>query len=351
MPPDTEYARRNTLVIVWRVTEACDLGCPFCAYSRHLRRPRGYANPDQILALGALLSQYAAAYSRDILVSWLGGEPLRWPPLFDLAHIFKHAYGLRLSATTNGTALNSPAVRQAIVADFDELTLSLDGLGAVHDSLRDAPGLFEQLRANIAVLCELKAQRNSGLRLRGNTILMRDNIHAFANLCHLLADWGIEELTFNALGGRDRPEFYPDHCLLPEQMTEFRAALPALRAALAPRGLTLLGSDAYLDRLSASVINYQLPITNCSPGQSFLFINERGFLSPCSFTTQGYGIHLSELCSSEDLHRLPALFAQRQRHQTLTPCYDCPSTQVFGKFASSQNQFALIREIRGKNDH
>ena len=332
----TKSVIRSSLVIVWRVTEACDLGCGFCAYDRHLRRSRSHADPEQVLAFGALLSQYAAQHPRDVLVSWLGGEPLRWPPLFNLSHAFKHDYHLRVSATTNGTALNSPIVRQKVAEDFDELTISIDGLGVAHDSLRDAPGLFAQLRAGIAALRELKARRNSGPRLRVNTILLRDNIHAFADLCHILADWGIEELTFNALGGRDRPEFYPDHGLLPEQLTEFRAALPAVRATLALRGLNLLGSDAYLDRLSASTLNSQFPITDCHPGQQFLFIDEHGFLSPCSYTTHGYGIHLSELRSPEDLHRLPALFAQRQSRQRLAPCYDCPSTQVFGKFSSLQ---------------
>ena len=191
------------LIIVWRVTESCDLGCSFCAYSRYLRRPRGHADPEQVLAFGVLLGQYAAKYSRDILVSWLGGEPLHWPPLFNISHTFKHKFNLRISATTNGTALNSDKVRHATVEDFTELTLSLDGLETMHDQLRAAPGLFEQLHANTAALCELKARFGHGPRLRVNTILMRDNIHAFADLCHTLADWGIEELTFNALGGRD----------------------------------------------------------------------------------------------------------------------------------------------------
>jgi len=326
----------SKLVVVWRITEHCNLGCHFCAYSRRLRRPRGLADSDQVLAFGALLGQYAAASSRAILVSWLGGEPLRWPPVFEISHIFKRNYHLRLGVTTNGAALNSPTVRQRLVEDFDELTISLDGLGAVHDQLRGAPGLFERLRANIAHLSALKAHVGYGPRLRVNTILMRDNIQDFEDLCRMLAEWGVEELTFNALGGRDRPEFYPAHRLLPEHIEWFRAALPAIRARLAQRGLTILGSEHYLNRITAWAHNLQSPISNCHPGQHFLFIDERGFVSPCSFTTRGYGLHLSEIRSPADLHQLPRLFAARQHQQMLTPCLDCPSTQVFGKFDYSQ---------------
>jgi len=328
----TDYALRNTLVIVWRVTEYCDLGCHFCAYSRHLRRPRRMADPDQVLAFGERLGAYAALYSRDVLVSWLGGEPLRWPPVFDLSRTFKRQFNLRVSATTNGTALTSPAVRQHIIEDFDQLTLSLDGLGAVHDQLRDAPGLYDQLRVNVASLRELRARLGRGPRLRVNTILMRDNIHAFEDLCRTLAEWGVEELTFNALGGRDRPEFYPAHSLLPEQIEPFRQALPGIRERLARLGLAIYGGEGYLQRIDSAARGVRIPVHDCQPGRQFLFIDERGFISPCSFTTRGYGVHLSEIRTSRDLHHLPARFTEHKQKEVLAACLDCPSTQVFGKF-------------------
>lgn len=320
------------LVLVWRITEACDLDCGFCAYARSLRRPRATADPQHVLAFGKVLGDYAQAYSREVLVSWLGGEPLHWPHLFEISRTFKNNFGLRLSATTNGTALASADVREQVAELLDELTISIDSLGPVHDQLRGAPGLFNQLHASLAELHKLKLQLKRRLRLRVNTILMRDTLCDFPRLCETLADWGIEELTFNALGGRDRPEFFPDHRLWPEHIAWLRRELPALRQRMKKRGLTILGNDLYLNRLLASATNNQLPITNCLPGQHFLFIDEHGIISPCSYTPHGYGLPLSDLRSAADLHRLPQLFAQRQHQQLLAPCYDCPSTQVFGKF-------------------
>jgi MoaA/NifB/PqqE/SkfB family radical SAM enzyme len=320
------------LVVVWRITETCDLACPFCAYDRRLRRPRAAADPDQVLAFGALLGDYAAASSRDVLVSWLGGEPLRWPPLLDISRAFKRDFGLRLSATTNGATLNSASVRRRIVEDFDELIISVDGVGAAHDELRGAAGLFAQLRENVISLHKLKLGR--GPLLRVNTVLMRDNIRAFEDLCRVVAEWGVDELTFNALGGRDRPEFYPDHSLRPADVVWFREALPGIRERMARRGLRILGSERYLDRLVSWAHNLQSPISDCQPGQQFLFVDERGHIAPCSFTVGGYAIHLSEMRTADDLRRLPARLAGRQRAEMLAPCCDCPSTQVFGKFAS-----------------
>ena len=112
----------SALVVVWRITEACDLACPFCAYDRRLRRARASANPAEVLAFGTVLRDYARAAQRSVLVSWLGGEPLLWPPVWEVSRIFVEECGLRLSATTNGTALRSAAVRENSARYFSELT-------------------------------------------------------------------------------------------------------------------------------------------------------------------------------------------------------------------------------------
>src|SRR5438105_7659549 len=46
----------STLVVVWRVSEACNLACGFCGYSREVVRPRASANEGQVRALGAALA-------------------------------------------------------------------------------------------------------------------------------------------------------------------------------------------------------------------------------------------------------------------------------------------------------
>jgi MoaA/NifB/PqqE/SkfB family radical SAM enzyme len=325
------------LVIVWRVTEACDLACPFCLYARDSRArdarpPRRSSDPEQVLAFGRVLCGWRQAQARPVLVSWLGGEPLRWPPLFAISRVFQHEYGLRVSATTNGTALASAIVREHIATTFSELTLSLDSAEAFHDQIRRSPGLLAQLRRDVPALMALARAHNPAFKLRINTVLMRDNIAHFTAICAQAAEWGAAEITFNALGGRDRPEFYPAHHLLPEQVEAFAGALPHLRARFAPYGLRILGSSAYLHRFTTSTTNHQLPVASCAPGAQFLFITETGLVAPCSFTTDGYGVPLTKLPTAQALIALPHRFATQQRAQLQPACYACPSTQVFGKF-------------------
>src|SRR5438105_13158384 len=98
------------LVVVWRITAACDLGCWFCEYNRQLRRPRPVARAEDVLRFGQVLADYADRSGRPLLVSWLGGEPLVWPPLIAVSRRFKHDYGLGLGLTTNGWQVDRPGL-------------------------------------------------------------------------------------------------------------------------------------------------------------------------------------------------------------------------------------------------
>src|SRR5688572_15304270 len=204
------------MIVVWRVTQKCNLSCPFCSYDRRVNRPRKDADASVIRRFGSVLAEYQQATGDSVLVSWIGGEPLLWTFLTDLTVFFTGQLGLRVSTTTNGTTLRRPAVREHLLAHYEELTVSVDGIGEVHDTLRGWPGGYHALRESMTLLAEAKRSRRRGPRLRANVVLMRQTIDGFERLCRELAGWGIEEITFNQLGGRDRPDFFPPHRLLAE---------------------------------------------------------------------------------------------------------------------------------------
>ncbi len=325
----------RTLVVLWRVTERCDLACAFCAYDRTLRRTRRVASAQRVLDFAQTLISHRCATGARVLVSFLGGEPLSWPPLAEVTRVFRKQHGLALSLTTNGTRLARPAVRALLIENYSEVTVSVDGLNAAHDNLRGRDGLFASLAQNVARLASDKRIAGKGPLLRANVVLMRGNVAAFAPLCRELARWGIEEITFNQLGGNDRPEFYPANRLLPEQAGRFAAEAPALRLELAALGVKLRGSDDYFSRITASSQNVPLSPADCAPGRDFLFIDEEGRVAPCGFTPREYGVALEELTTAGAITDLPARFAAQRRKAPARACADCHSTQHFGKFVTS----------------
>lgn len=319
------------MIVLWRTTTRCNYACGFCAYDRRLDIARDEVGLAEALRFGELLADWSRARATPVLLSWLGGEPLLWRPIWELSAALA-GEGLAISATTNGSTLRRPEVRAGIVAHFAELTVSIDGPASVHDRLRGRAEAWDKVRDGLRALA---AERGSApLKLRANIVLMRDTIAHFAGLCAALAEWGVDEITFNQLGGRDRPAFFPAQRLRAEDVTALATLVPALRQRLAARGVTLCGDARYLDRLRASASGEALAVDDCRPGRTFLFVDERGFAAPCSFSGAAYGVSLAALRTVADLDALPASFAAARAAQRLATCDDCPSTQTFAKFAA-----------------
>jgi AdoMet-dependent heme synthase len=322
------------MIVVWRITQRCNLSCPFCAYDQRVNRSRRDADAEIIQRFGAVLSEYQQESGDMVLVSWIGGEPFLFPALDRLTRHFTSELGLRVSATTNGTALRNASLCEHILEHYAELTISVDGVGSVHDELRGWPDGYPSLRTAVRKLSESKRAENRGPLLRANVVLMRHTINDFERLCLELADWGIEEITFNQLGGRDRPEFFPTHRLLPEQAGSLNQEVSRIRARLATLGVCLKGSPAYLARIQASSSDELIPLEDCRPGEQFLFVNENGMAAPCNFTAQDYGVAVTELTNAQSLRKLPLIFAQAQSKHRSAFCNDCHSTRVFDKFTT-----------------
>jgi AdoMet-dependent heme synthase len=323
------------MIVVWRVTEHCNLACRFCAFDRDLDRPRCESDPNRVLAFGRVLGDYAHSTGEAVLVSWLGGEPFLWQPLRDISEAFHRRFGLSVSATTNGSLLRSRELRAQLLERYAELTISVDGMGATHEALRGWPGGYAEIRRGIRALVEEKWRLGRGPRLLANVVLMRNNFAEFETLCIELASWGVKMVTFNQLGGNDRPEFYPEHCLLPHQADQLAAELPRWRAQLATRGLQLLGGRKYLRRIQSSTRGAKLAIEDCHAGKGFLFIDETGRVAPCSYVVGDCGVPVEEIDSVAALRALGRHFASERSRKLPVACMDCHSNQVFDKFVGA----------------
>ena len=322
------------MILLWRITTRCNFACGFCAYDRRRAIPRIATAPGEVERVALLAADLAQRRGERWLLSWLGGAPLLWPPLLDLSARLARHPAIDLSLTSNGSRLQAAPVQAALLADFAELTLSVDGPAQVHDRLRGAPGSYARLERTARALSANRGAAASRLRIRVNSVLMRDTVAHFPDLCRAVADWGVDEITFNQLGGRDRPEFFAGQALTGADAAAIRRWLPDLRAELAGRGVTLCASRLYLDRIEASSRGEALPGADCRPGEAFLFVDEHGLVSPCSFTTEQYGVSSTELRSIADIAALPARFARARMRRRSPVCDDCPSTQLFGKFAA-----------------
>ncbi len=292
-------------VIVWRITQSCNMKCRFCSYSTQAERTRGDADEAEIERLCTVLGEYRRQTGGKILVSWIGGEPFLWKNIIPFSEKLR-GFGIDVSATTNGLLFNKKELQKGVLDNFSELVFSLDGFDECDDAVRQYYGHFDTVSKNIKVLAEMRDNCMSDMKIKVNTILMRRNIPQFEEFCEYLLWLGADEVTFNQLGGFDRPEFFEENRITAEQAETFCKRLPTLQKDFAERGLVIHGGKTYLDRILKSSRNEVNPIGECNPGSRFWFINEDGFISPCSYTSYEYKLDTKEIKSAEDFVKAEA---------------------------------------------
>ena len=319
-------------VIVWRITQNCNMNCLFCSYSNEVIRKRDVADYADILRFLKVLGMYKDVSKQETLISWLGGEPFLWEHIIPLSKEINENYGINISTTTNGLLLSSKETREGIIKHFSEIVFSLDGFRQCNDRIRKLNGHYEKVTKNILELSKEKKEAGSNLIIKANTILMRENIESFEEFCNELVALGVNEITFNQLGGFDRPEFYEDNRLLYNQVKQFSSDLPRLKEKFYKMGLKIHGSNDYLQRIMSSIENKKIAIDECNPGKWFWFINENGFISPCSYTSYEYMLHIDSIKKIEDINKVEEYFKDLRKSKRSHWCDDCHCTQLYNKF-------------------
>lgn len=97
-------------VIVWRITQQCNLLCRFCSYSKEVERCRDESDAWEIERISEVLGDYKRLTGDNILVSWIGGEPFLRKDIYELSKNM-NSHGIEISATTNGIPLDKKCCR------------------------------------------------------------------------------------------------------------------------------------------------------------------------------------------------------------------------------------------------
>jgi radical SAM protein len=181
LPSERFDFNERPLVVIWEVTQACDLQCHHCrACAQPLRDLRELTSVearrliDEVAELGAPIFVFT------------GGDPLKRADIYDLVK-YAAARGVHPSLTPSATPLlTRDAILRLKAAGLSRLAVSLDAsTAAVHDGFRGVPGSWQR------TVQAVRWAEEAGLPLQINTTVTRRNLHDLSAIAALLEQWKV----------------------------------------------------------------------------------------------------------------------------------------------------------------
>jgi radical SAM protein len=332
---------QSPLLVIWEVTQACDLACVHCRASaqpeRHpneLTTGQGYRLLDEIRSFG------------EPLMVFTGGDPLKRPDLYDLIR-YSVKIGLRTNVTPSATPLlTAEAIEEFQAAGIARMAISLDGPdAATHDDFRGIPGAFD--RAMFA----LRHARDIGLDTQLQTTVTRRNMARLAEVAELAKEvrtrmWSLFFLIVTGRAAEDDDLLAPEY----EQVFEFMYEL----SKTAPFGIKTTEAMHYR-RYVAQRIKAEHGVTEnenakgvawrtagVSDGKGFVFVSHTGEIFPSGFLPISGGNVLRD--SLTDVYRNSGLFRSlRDTTQREGKCGICEYQKICG--GSRSRAYALTGDF------
>jgi len=166
------------LLVIWEVTQSCDLACDHCRASAMPGR-----NPNELTTEeGYRLLNEIKQFGNPLMV-FTGGDPLKRPDIYDLAK-YSVGVGLRTNVTPSATPLlTTKAIDEFKRCGISRMAISLDGPdSATHDGFRGVAGTFD------CAMSALRHARDIGLETQLQTTVTRRNVNKLAQIAEIAAD-------------------------------------------------------------------------------------------------------------------------------------------------------------------
>lgn len=218
--------RMRPIYAVWEVTLACDLAC------RHCGSRAGHPRPDELSRAECLdlVDQLAALGVHE--VSLIGGEAyLRDDWLEIVARIASR--GMVPLLTTGGRGMDADRAVAAKAAGLRSASVSLDGMRAAHDELRNLDGSFDAARQ---ALRNLSA---AGIPISVNTQLNKLTMSDLSDVLDTLVAHGAHSWQIQLTVAMGRAADAPEVLLQPYDLLELFPLLGRLKERCVEAGVTL----------------------------------------------------------------------------------------------------------------
>ena len=134
-------------VLLIEITQKCNAACDHCG-------SRCDIHSEEILSAEEIVDVFRDikdSFGTGTMINITGGEPLMRKDLFDIMEQ-AHSMGFDWGMVTNGTLINDSVIEDMKRTGMKTITVSIDGVGETHESLRHLPGSYERILQHLKKL-------------------------------------------------------------------------------------------------------------------------------------------------------------------------------------------------------
>lgn len=316
--------------VIWEMTNTCNYGCRYCIFSSTSRHIEGELTTSEILQTIDQLN--TNGYSH---IKITGGEPFLRN---DLIEILSHCRqtGMITDVSTNASQITHQVARSLADLTLEMIHISLDGPSKeVHESVR-GKNTFEP---TLDGLRNLIAEKAAPIRI--GCVVHKNNQNLLREMVDFCCALGCQEIIFSLMEPvgrmRDRPALLADR-----SARDLQLEIDKLTFAYQGQ-IDVKGSFSDSTRKGCG---------SCPGGQKFLFIDNTGHVSPCTWVSERKPEFISQMTLKD--HSLQDILASaemnRFRRQTTAlshaGLHECPMRKL-DNFSKAQ---AFDEIFEGKPD-
>jgi len=224
---DVATERPFPAYVVWELTLRCDHACTHCG-SR-----AGPARPSELSVQEALrvVDELANMGTREVVL--IGGEAYLHEGFLDVAVALK-ARGVAPTITTGGRAVSAELADQMRQAGIVRVSVSIDGLEATHDAMRNLKGSYAY------ALAALRHAREAGIAIAANSNFNRFNCADLEALYDVLRAEGIVSWQIQLTAPLGRAADRPAMIFQPWDLLDFVPRVAAVKRQAMKDGIVVV---------------------------------------------------------------------------------------------------------------
>ena len=265
--------------LIFYVNNTCQLRCRMCFYWDAMQVKTGTLSLEEI--------DRVASHFHDLLqLTLTGGEPFLRKDLAAIAGIFSRRSRLaKCTVVTNGMQPERvrDATREMVLenpeVDF-RLTVSVDGVDALHDEIRGVEGSWDNLLTSLDHLFAIRATVHN-LWVDATTVVSKYNHHAVEELFHhVKRHFPVDNFSFSYVRGRTKEEDAKD---LPHDIYDRLSAMSRKEPGRSDhffQGPTSVIRNIVKEEVARELATGSFH-NRCTAARKFVEIYQDGSVAPC----------------------------------------------------------------------